>query len=83
MPQVTIKTGTAGAHGQEEVLSEYLCDWTDCANVAEHLIGFARELRMAFAVCSEHAAMLETGASNSRRPIARLGGAFQILPGTQ
>jgi hypothetical protein len=65
MPCVTIKTGFAAADGQEEVLTEYLCDWPDCANVAEHVIGVVRGLRYACVVCREHAALLKKRASNS------------------
>jgi hypothetical protein len=45
-------------NGQEETISEYLCDWPDCANVAVHIIGVIRELRASAVVCAEHAAML-------------------------
>src|ERR1700687_1153119 len=55
MPQVTIKTGMAGPDGREEKLSEYLCDWPGCPNVAEHVLGCARELSLAVAVCPQHA----------------------------
>jgi hypothetical protein len=43
MPWVTIRTGMKSADGQEQVLKEYLCDWPDCANVAEHVVGIARD----------------------------------------
>jgi len=36
------------------MLSEYQCDIPDCPNVATHVIGSSRELRMSFAVCEEH-----------------------------
>lgn len=65
MPRVTIRTGITSAGGTEEVLTEYLCDWADCANVAEHAVGFARELAGGCAVCSEHAAMLRICGSDS------------------
>jgi hypothetical protein len=54
MPRVTIRTGFAGRDGREEMLSEYQCDIPDCPNVATHVIGSSRELRMSFAVCEEH-----------------------------
>ena len=54
MPRVTIRTGFTGADGREETLSEYLCDIPDCPNVATHVVGSSRELRMSFAVCDEH-----------------------------
>jgi hypothetical protein len=39
MPFVTIKTGFESAEGQEEVLTEYFCDWPGCPNVAVHPLG--------------------------------------------
>ena len=42
--------------GQEQVLTEYLCDWPDCANVAEHVLGVARTVATMYAVCREHGA---------------------------
>ena len=57
MPLVRIKTGFAAADGQEILLQEYLCDWPDCPNVAEQVLGVARDIAMAFAVCPEHASM--------------------------
>lgn len=55
MPQVTIRTTV---NGREESVSEYLCDWPDCPNVAVEALGVVRELRMCAAVCEEHAALL-------------------------
>jgi hypothetical protein len=51
MPLVTIKTIV---DGREENLSEYLCDWPDCPNVAVEVVGGLRELRMRVAMCAEH-----------------------------
>jgi hypothetical protein len=34
-----------------------MCDWADCPNVAEEVIGAVRELRAFVAVCPEHAAL--------------------------
>ena len=56
MPRVTIRTTV---DGNEEVLSEYLCDWSDCPNIAVEVVGFVRELRLHTAVCAEHAALLK------------------------
>jgi len=56
MPQVTIRTTI---NGQEETMSEYLCDWSDCPNVAVEVLGVVRSLRMRAAVCAEHAAPIE------------------------
>lgn len=61
MPWVTIKTGIASADGQETVLTEYLCDWPDCAHVAVHVVSAVRAAGLSFAVCAEHAAMMRSG----------------------
>jgi hypothetical protein len=61
MPQITIKSGERDEAGREETLSEYLCDWPDCPNVAVHVIGVIRELRMKSALCEEHAARIRRG----------------------
>jgi hypothetical protein len=58
MPRVTIRTGMIALNGEEEVLTEYLCDWPDCANVAEHVAGVVRELALMSVVCREHAALM-------------------------
>jgi hypothetical protein len=65
VPRVTIKTGIISANGQEEVLTDYICDWPDCPNVAEHVAGVVRELRLVAVVCEEHAAMLRNRRSAS------------------
>jgi hypothetical protein len=65
MPLVTIKTIV---DGREENLSEYLCDWPDCPNVAVEVVGGLRELRMRVAMCAEHASRLaKQRDSESRR----------------
>ena len=55
MPQVILKTGIESEDGHEEILNEYFCDWPGCLNVATHVVGFAREIRLVSAVCDEHA----------------------------
>ena len=55
MPYVTIRISV---DGREEALSEYLCDWPDCPNVATEVVGMVRELRLRAAMCAEHAALL-------------------------
>jgi hypothetical protein len=57
MPQVTLRSETAD--GKEEKLTEYLCDMPDCPNVAEHVLGFVRELRILTAVCAPHKRQLD------------------------
>ena len=59
MSLVTLKTGFIGADGQEETITDYMCDWPDCPNVAVHALGAVRELGAVSAVCEEHAAMIE------------------------
>ena len=54
MPSVTIRTSQTD-DGPEETLTEYLCDWPDCPNVATQVVGTIRELRLFSAVCDEHA----------------------------
>ncbi len=64
MPNVTIRTVI---DGREETLSEYLCDWPDCANVAVEVVGVLRELRMRAAMCAEHAARLANPRNSGSR----------------
>jgi hypothetical protein len=54
MPVITIKTGFRAPDGQEETLTEYLCDWPGCPNVAVHVLGCIKELRAMVVVCEEH-----------------------------
>ena len=54
MPLVKINTGFTTEDGTEEILSEYLCDWPGCANVAVHPLGIIREIRAFAVVCEEH-----------------------------
>ncbi len=65
MPRVTLKTGITDADGHEEVLHEYFCDWPGCPNVAAHVLGFAREIRVCTVVCDEHAVMISTRKKDS------------------
>lgn len=53
MPQVTLRTTV---NGQEESISEFICDWKDCPNVAVEVVAVIRELRAASMMCHEHAA---------------------------
>jgi hypothetical protein len=59
MPQVVLRTGVTGADGREEILTEYMCDWPDCPNVAVHVLGVVRDLRACTAVCDAHLASLD------------------------
>jgi len=56
MPRVTLRTETAD--GKEDTLTEYICDWPDCPNVAEHVVGVVRELRKFAVVCAPHARLM-------------------------
>ena len=66
MPLVTLRTETSNSAGnvQEDTLSEYICDWPDCPNVAEHVIGALREIRLVSVICAEHA---KVAAARSKR----------------
>jgi hypothetical protein len=57
MPRVTLRADES-ADGKEDTVSEYICDWPDCPNVAVHVTGVVRELRSFAAVCADHARML-------------------------
>ena len=57
MPRVTLRTETAD--GQEVTIAEYICDVPDCPNVAEHVLGFVRELRALAIVCTSHKQSLD------------------------
>ena len=57
MPRVTLRVPEL-ADGKEDTVTEYICDWPDCPNVAEHVLGGIRELRAFVAVCPEHARTL-------------------------
>jgi hypothetical protein len=57
MPSVTLRANET-ADSDEETLTEYICDWPDCPNVAEHVVGVVIELRAMVALCSEHAKIL-------------------------
>jgi hypothetical protein len=55
MPIMTMRTVV---DGREETISEYICDWPECPNVAVHAVGVLREVRARAAVCAEHAARI-------------------------
>jgi hypothetical protein len=64
LPQVTIR---AVVDGREETLTEYLCDWPGCPNVAVTSLGVVRHLCMWAAVCAEHAVQLGYGGTGDAR----------------
>jgi hypothetical protein len=64
MSRVTLRTGFIGADGHEETVTEYLCDWPDCPNIAVHTLGVVLEIGAMSAVCEEHAAMIERRKGN-------------------
>ncbi len=55
MPLVTIKTGIIAPDGREEQMTEFICDYPGCPNVASQVLGFVMELGQLSAVCDEHA----------------------------
>jgi hypothetical protein len=59
MPVMTVKSGMPGPDGKEEQITEYICDWPDCPNVAKHVLACVREIALAAAVCEEHARKLK------------------------
>jgi hypothetical protein len=65
MPRVTIRTGILATDGREEELTEYLCDWPDCPNIATQVVGCVREFGLSTAVCHEHAT--RSGTSDAAR----------------
>jgi hypothetical protein len=56
MPRVTLRTETADH--KEVKVTEYTCDVADCPNLAEHVLGFSREIGAFAAVCARHKRML-------------------------
>jgi hypothetical protein len=44
MPHVIISTGIKASDGHEEILTEYICDWPDCPNIATNVLGYAKEI---------------------------------------
>jgi hypothetical protein len=58
MPQVTIKTGLINQDGGEELLTEFMCDYSGCPNIATQVLGCVREIGATAAVCDEHAATI-------------------------
>jgi hypothetical protein len=58
MGKATIKTGFITSNGDEEELTEYLCDYPDCPNFATRMVGCLVELRLMAAVCEAHAVKL-------------------------
>jgi hypothetical protein len=66
MPRVAIKTGFVAPDGSEEELTEYLCDWPHCPNVATQVLGCIREFGYSLVMCAEHAA--GTAATDAAKP---------------
>ena len=64
MPHVMLRTTV---NGREETVSEFICDWPDCPNVATEVIGVVRELRLRSAVCAEHAAQIANARDKGTR----------------
>jgi hypothetical protein len=58
MPWVIAEPGLHGPKSYSEGRATYLCDWPDCANPAEEVLGCIAELVAFVAVCKEHAKKL-------------------------
>jgi hypothetical protein len=58
MPSITLRARETD-ESNEETLTEYLCDWPGCPNIAEHVVGVICELRAFSAVCPEHAKLVD------------------------
>jgi hypothetical protein len=57
MPWVIVEPGLRGPRSYNEGLTTYLCDWRDCPNPAEHVLGYVKEIAACYALCKEHAKM--------------------------
>jgi len=55
MPWVIAEPGVGGPRSYREKVTKYLCDWPDCTNTAEQIIGCVKELAACVALCKEHA----------------------------
>ena len=58
MPLVTVNTGFTGPDGEEEQLTEYFCDSSDCPNIAVRVVRFVSEIGECLFLCEKHAAKL-------------------------
>lgn len=56
MPRVSLRASFPALNGQEQedVLTQYLCDWPGCPNGAVHLLGPIVEVRQMAGFCEEH-----------------------------
>jgi hypothetical protein len=57
MPLVTLRT--VDSDNNEQTITEYICDWPGCPNVAEHFVGVPSDIRAIAAVCKKHAALIK------------------------
>ncbi len=55
MPLITIETGMVAPDGREERITEFICDYPGCPNVASQVLGCVVDLGQVSAVCDEHA----------------------------
>jgi hypothetical protein len=65
MPLVTLRIESVD-DTTEEMLSEYICDWPNCPNVAQHVLGGLREIRAVAIVCTDHAKVLASSVGHWR-----------------
>jgi hypothetical protein len=61
----TVKTDILAADGREEVLTEWLCDWPECPNIADHVLGSVREIGASVVLCAQHAATIHSRIQSS------------------
>jgi hypothetical protein len=54
MPVVTVRTGIARPDGNEIQLTEFVCDYPECPNIAAHVVGFVKEIGRSIVYCGEH-----------------------------
>jgi hypothetical protein len=64
VPQITLR---ATVDGSEETITEYICDWPGCPNVAVEVLGVVRSLRLRAVVCAEHAVRMADRDDAKRR----------------
>jgi hypothetical protein len=55
MPWVIVEPGVGGPRSYRENVTTYLCDWPDCLNTAEQIMGCVKELAACVALCKQHA----------------------------
>ena len=65
MPWVIVEPGLRGPRSYREKLTTYLCDWGECPNPAEEVVGFVVGLAACVALCKEHARKAALGSGKA------------------